>query len=169
MTSAINSGTAGKVNMSREELRNIRMVEAFNVALAKREQRQLHKSARLSAESSSPVPDCCSEAPCSLGLQAAAEQALHFSSAATLPLHAAVPVAALSSSGVCQHGRVRYRCKDCGGSGICQHGKQRSRCTDCRSGSISEASVAPRPALASSEVRGAFSKIVVAEAPARTS
>jgi hypothetical protein len=93
MTSAINSGTAGKVNISREELRNIRMVEAFNVAQAKREQRQLQKSARLCAESSSPVPDCCSEAPCSLGLQAAAEQALHFFSAATLPLHAAVPVA----------------------------------------------------------------------------
>ncbi len=81
--------------MSREELRNIRVVEAFNVAQAKREQRQLQKSARLSAESSSPVPDCRSEAPCSLGLQAAAEQALHFFSAATLPLHAAsaIPVA----------------------------------------------------------------------------
>ncbi len=65
--------------MSREELRNIRMVEAFNVAQAKREQRQLQKSARLNAESSSPVPDCCSEAPCSLGLQAAAQQALQFS------------------------------------------------------------------------------------------
>jgi hypothetical protein len=64
MTSVINSGTAGKVNMSREELRNIRMVEAFNAAQAKREQRQLQKSARLNAESTGPVPDCCSEAPC---------------------------------------------------------------------------------------------------------
>ena len=136
MTSAINSGTAGKVNMSREDLRNIRVVEAFNVAQAKREQRQLQKSARLCAKSSSPVPDCCSEAPCSLGLQAAAEQALQFSSAATLPLHAAVPVAALTSSGFCQHGRVRYRCKDCGGGGICQHGRARNICKDCGGGSI---------------------------------
>ena len=221
--------------MSREELRNIRMVEAFNVAQAKREQRQLQKSARLCAESSSPVPDCCSEAPCSLGPQAAAEQALHFFSAATLPLHAAsaipvavcarkqkaaaaslsaasppavsapgaqppapvtpaaasfvpppsflsaaateplshaararqrkaafcpaaslvVPppalsaagaqipvcaailpavVAASSSSGTCQHGKRRSKCrdcKDCGGGSICQHGKVRYRCKDC--------------------------------------
>ena len=122
--------------MSREELRNIRMVEAFNVAQAKREQRQLQKSARLSAESSSPVPDCCSEAPCSLGLQAAAEQALHFSSAATLPLHAAVPVAALSSSGFCRHGKRRNICKDCGGGSICQHGRARSKCKDCGGGSL---------------------------------
>ena len=60
---------------------------------------------------------------------------------------------------------MRSRCKDCGGGGICQHGRQRSGCKDCRSGSISEASVAPRPAVASSEVRGAFFKVIVEEAP----
>ena len=210
MTSAINSGTAGNVNMSREELRNIRVVEAFNVTQAKHEQRQLQKYTRLSAKSSSPAPDCCSEAPCSPGLQAAAEQALHFFSAATLPLHAAVPVAAcartrkqkaaaaslsaapppavsapgaqppapvtpaaasfvpppsflsaaateplslaararqrkvafcpaaslVGGSGICQHGRQRYQCKDCGGSSICQHGRARSKCKDCGGGSI---------------------------------
>jgi hypothetical protein len=37
---------------------------------------------------------------------------------------------------ICQHGRVRSSCKDCGGSGICQHGRQRSYCKDCGGSSI---------------------------------
>ena len=27
---------------------------------------------------------------------------------------------------ICEHGRQRYRCKECGGSGICEHGRRRS-------------------------------------------
>ena len=84
----------------------------------------------------------------------------------------------------CEHGRERSRCKDCGGSGICEHGRQRSRCKDCRGSSICEhgkqryackecksrrLSLAMGPsthAIGSSEVRGAFSKVVVAAAAA---
>ena len=32
---------------------------------------------------------------------------------------------------ICPHGRVRYRCKDCGGSSFCQHGSKKSTCKDC--------------------------------------
>ena len=38
----------------------------------------------------------------------------------------------------CEHGRVRYSCKDCGGSGICEHGRRRTVCKDCGGGSICE-------------------------------
>jgi len=69
-------------------------------------------------------------------------------------------------SSICQHGRRRSDCKDCGGGSVCQHGRRRSRCKDCKSGGISAASVAPRPALASSECRGAFFKVIAEEAPA---
>ena len=33
---------------------------------------------------------------------------------------------------LCEHGRRRNRCKDCGGASICEHGRQRSRCKDCK-------------------------------------
>ena len=33
--------------------------------------------------------------------------------------------------GICEHGRRRSRCKECGGSGICEHGRQRSKCKEC--------------------------------------
>ena len=36
----------------------------------------------------------------------------------------------------CQHGRQKYKCKECGGSGICQHGRQKSRCKECGGVSI---------------------------------
>ena len=39
---------------------------------------------------------------------------------------------------LCEHGRVRSQCKDCGGSSICEHGRQRSRCKECGGGSICE-------------------------------
>ena len=38
------------------------------------------------------------------------------------------------SSGYCEHGRERRRCKDCGGGGICEHGQRRTRCTECGGG-----------------------------------
>ena len=38
----------------------------------------------------------------------------------------------------CEHGRERYRCKDCGGSSFCEHGRQRSRCKDYGGGGICE-------------------------------
>jgi hypothetical protein len=34
-------------------------------------------------------------------------------------------------SAICQHGRVKYRCKECGGNGICDHGRRKSQCKDC--------------------------------------
>ena len=32
---------------------------------------------------------------------------------------------------ICEHGRQRSYCKECGGSGICEHGRVRSRCKEC--------------------------------------
>ena len=32
---------------------------------------------------------------------------------------------------LCEHGRQRYYCKDCGGNGICEHGRQRHQCKEC--------------------------------------
>jgi hypothetical protein len=32
---------------------------------------------------------------------------------------------------LCEHGRRRSRCKECGGSGLCEHGRERSRCKEC--------------------------------------
>jgi hypothetical protein len=36
----------------------------------------------------------------------------------------------------CQHGRVRYYCRDCGGSQICQHDKYKRNCKACHGGQI---------------------------------
>ena len=33
--------------------------------------------------------------------------------------------------GLCAHARRRSRCKDCGGAGLCKHGRERGRCKDC--------------------------------------
>eukprot|EP00982_Pelagococcus_subviridis_P007308 30546-Pelagococcus_subviridis.AAC.1 len=32
---------------------------------------------------------------------------------------------------VCEHGRQRYTCKECGGAGICEHGREKRRCKEC--------------------------------------
>ena len=32
---------------------------------------------------------------------------------------------------ICEHGRRRSQCKDCGGASICKHGRRRSTCTEC--------------------------------------
>ena len=32
---------------------------------------------------------------------------------------------------ICEHGRQRSRCKDCGGSAFCEHGRIRRQCKDC--------------------------------------
>ena len=39
---------------------------------------------------------------------------------------------------ICEHGRRRNRCKECGGSQICEHGRQRSKCKECGGSSICE-------------------------------
>lgn len=39
---------------------------------------------------------------------------------------------------LCEHGRTRYVCKECGGTGICEHGRQRSTCKDCGGTGICE-------------------------------
>ena len=38
----------------------------------------------------------------------------------------------------CPHGRIRSKCKECGGSQICEHGRVRSKCKECGGGSICE-------------------------------
>jgi hypothetical protein len=50
--------------MSREELRNIRMVEAFNAAQEKLKLRELKKSANFDVHCSGHLANCCSDAPC---------------------------------------------------------------------------------------------------------
>ena len=40
--------------------------------------------------------------------------------------------------GICQHGRRRSVCKECGGSSICEHGRRRSVCKECGGSSICE-------------------------------
>ena len=41
-------------------------------------------------------------------------------------------------SSFCEHGRRRSICKECGGSAICEHGRQRSQCRECGGSSICE-------------------------------
>lgn len=38
----------------------------------------------------------------------------------------------------CEHGREKYRCKDCGGIGICEHNRRKSQCRDCGGSQICE-------------------------------
>ena len=39
---------------------------------------------------------------------------------------------------ICEHGRQRTQCKECGGSQICEHGRQRSMCKECGGSQICE-------------------------------
>ena len=32
---------------------------------------------------------------------------------------------------LCEHGKHKSYCKECGGSSICEHGKRKSRCKEC--------------------------------------
>ena len=41
-------------------------------------------------------------------------------------------------SGICEHGRIRSTCKECGGSQICEHGRQRKQCKECGGSQICE-------------------------------
>jgi hypothetical protein len=34
-------------------------------------------------------------------------------------------------TGVCVHGKSKYRCKECGGRGICAHNRQKAKCREC--------------------------------------
>ena len=43
-----------------------------------------------------------------------------------------------SPKGICEHGRRKPRCKECGGIGLCPHGRIRSVCKECGGGSICE-------------------------------
>ena len=40
--------------------------------------------------------------------------------------------------GVCEHGKLKYICKDCGGGGICEHDRHRSICKECKGSGICE-------------------------------
>ena len=37
---------------------------------------------------------------------------------------------------MCEHGRQKSSCKECGGSSICEHGRQKSKCKECSGASI---------------------------------
>ena len=39
---------------------------------------------------------------------------------------------------ICEHGRQRSKCKECGGASICEHGRRRSRCKECGGSAICE-------------------------------
>ena len=41
-------------------------------------------------------------------------------------------------SQICEHGRQRSKCKECGGSHICEHGRERSQCKECGGSQICE-------------------------------
>ena len=41
-------------------------------------------------------------------------------------------------SSFCEHGRERNQCKECGGASICEHGRERSQCKECGGGAICE-------------------------------
>jgi hypothetical protein len=48
---------------------------------------------------------------------------------------AAIPVDARPKGKKCEHGRFQYYCKDCKGAGICEHKRVRCRCRKCGTGS----------------------------------
>ena len=39
-------------------------------------------------------------------------------------------------SQICPHNRLKYQCKECGGSQICAHGKRKSPCKECEGSQI---------------------------------
>ena len=49
---------------------------------------------------------------------------------------ASASAASKGKASICQHGRQRSQCKECGGCSICEHGRSRSRCKECGGGSI---------------------------------
>ena len=40
--------------------------------------------------------------------------------------------------GICEHGRQKRQCKECGGIGICEHGRQKAYCKECGGSGICE-------------------------------
>ena len=67
--------------------------------------------------------------------------------------------------GLCEHGRVRSACKECGGSGICEHGRWRHKCKDYRC-ARAEADTQEKAAAALAAV-AALEGETAAAAPAR--
>ena len=43
-----------------------------------------------------------------------------------------------STGSICEHGRIRKQCKECGGASVCKHGRQRPHCKGCGGASICE-------------------------------
>jgi hypothetical protein len=39
---------------------------------------------------------------------------------------------------MCEHGRIRSVCKECGGSSLCEHGREVRKCKECGGGSFCE-------------------------------
>jgi len=40
--------------------------------------------------------------------------------------------------GICEHRRIKSQCKECGGSRICEHGRMKAQCKDCGGSQICE-------------------------------
>ena len=36
----------------------------------------------------------------------------------------------------CEHGKIKYYCKECGGTGLCKHERRKDRCKDCGGSSL---------------------------------
>ena len=55
---------------------------------------------------------------------------------------------------MCEHGKEKQKCKECGGASICEHGCRRSRCKECKASASqgrepSEEEAAPPPSTPS--------------------
>ena len=37
---------------------------------------------------------------------------------------------------LCEHGKYKYQCKECGGTQICPHSKRKSRCKECEGSQV---------------------------------
>ena len=37
---------------------------------------------------------------------------------------------------LCEHGKYKYQCKDCGGAQICPHNRQKAHCKECKGSQI---------------------------------
>ena len=57
---------------------------------------------------------------------------------------------------MCEHGRQRSQCKECGGGSICEHGRQRSRCKECVRSSRVDARDAKPPIAPKVEIKEEF-------------
>jgi hypothetical protein len=49
-----------------------------------------------------------------------------------------ISVRSAAAAGICEHGRWKCHCKDCGGAGICKHGRHKHTCKEYGGSAICE-------------------------------